>query len=543
MVKLNDIQSNNFSDSSDVYYHYNKSKDKSLFTHVIYDIMLEKKCKNEILRHYILNCSLEEKALATLICLEDNIYLWSKIIDIIKKDDYNIYDIKNVHNKLKKYLIIETNGRSKSGQIHTPYETLAMPMVDLVEDYDEDFWKNPHHKVLDPCGGFGTFLIISIMKFMHGLKKVIPNKEQRYKWIIENCIYFGEIKSESVFLWNMCINPHSKYKTNIYWGSYLDEKFDNHMKNVWDIENFDLIIFNPPFKDSETENKNKLAYNAYDKFTDKSYNISKKIITSTPNKWFGKSSLRKFRNNMINNYGLKYLYKIENNKFYTDFNLKGGICYFLLDKESKSKNVFLNDNLVDLKKYDIIPNDISQTTFDIIEKVIPHKNILHRYNCKSYFGIPTNDKRLTNTGQHKCYVSKSKDYVKYISNVKLENKKVNKWKLIIPAASNHGGMNEEFYSRMVIAKPGELCSETFIFFDFDTLKELNVFKAYMETDMFSYLVRTRKITQDLTTDVFKWVPDINIDRILKEGIRPTENYFRELFNIPLDLDLSIKVNK
>ena len=77
--------------------------------------------------------------------------------------------------------------------------------------------------------------------------------EIRYKHIVENMIYTCELQSRNVFLWLCGVDPKDEYTTNSYWGSFLDDGFDFHMKNVWDVDKFDIIIGNPPYQDN---NKN-----------------------------------------------------------------------------------------------------------------------------------------------------------------------------------------------------------------------------------------------------------------------------------------------
>jgi hypothetical protein len=121
-------------------------------------------------------------------------------------------------------------------------------MVNLMDKYDEEFWTIPTNKVLDSSAGYGTFLILCLYKFMEGLKDFEPNEDLRLKHIIENQLYYGELQSKSVFSWLVAIDPNDEYDTNIYWGSFLNEGFDFHMKNVWKVEKFDLIIQNPPYQ-------------------------------------------------------------------------------------------------------------------------------------------------------------------------------------------------------------------------------------------------------------------------------------------------------
>lgn len=83
---------------------------------------------------------------------------------------------------------------------------------------------------------------------MVGLEDEFPDKEERFKWIIENCLYYGELQARSAFSWLVALDPFDEYNTNIFWGDFLSEDFDRHMKYVWNIDKFDLIIQNPPYQ-------------------------------------------------------------------------------------------------------------------------------------------------------------------------------------------------------------------------------------------------------------------------------------------------------
>jgi hypothetical protein len=50
----------------------------------------------------------------------------------------------------------------------------------------------------------------------------------------------------------MCaVDPFDTYKLNIYTGSFLEEGFDYHMKNVWDVDKFDVVMGNPPYQEQK----------------------------------------------------------------------------------------------------------------------------------------------------------------------------------------------------------------------------------------------------------------------------------------------------
>jgi len=96
----------------------------------------------------------------------------------------------------------------------------------------KNFGKIKITKFLDSSAGYGTFLILAAYKFMVGLKDEFPDEEERFKWIVENCLYYGELQAKSVFSWLVAIDPYDEYETNIYWGSFLSEDFDKHAKEV-----------------------------------------------------------------------------------------------------------------------------------------------------------------------------------------------------------------------------------------------------------------------------------------------------------------------
>lgn len=540
MININNINASNFKEISNVYDVFELSKSKDIFDELIVNIINEKYCDIKIAKQYIKTVEKRNKKYATISHLGDNKVIWEDLRNNLHEDN-SFKTMNKIHDIIFNYIKYEPSEIKNESIIKTPHNKLVIPMIGLIDEYDSSFWTNPYHKVFDPCGGSGSTLIIAIDKFMDGLKNIITDKEDRYKWIIENCIYYSDSNIKNCFAWISIVDIYNKLKTNTYWGDFLEEDFDIHMKEVWQIDSFDLIIQDPPFKQISKNTKHYSDY--YPKFIEKSHSISKKTISTSPIKWFSKIKNKSFRDKMINNFGLRIINTIKDDDIYDNFKLRGGVCYFLLDKNSDTKEKVLFDKkLVDITKYEIIPNDLSKTSISIIDKVINKKNITHRLNANLHFNITTNDNRLKETGMYKCHVSKYKGNVKYISDIDLRLKKVDKWKLLIPNTTNSGGMRKEYYNRMVIAKPGELSSQSFIFFDFDTEEELLIFKKYLESEIVSYLVRLRKVKQHVNSDVFKWVPDINLKQI-KEDINIEdidENYFREILDIPKNIDLTIK---
>jgi hypothetical protein len=102
-------------------------------------------------------------------------------------------------------------------------------------------------------------------------------------------IYAGELQPKNMFLYMCAVDPFDKYKLNVYTGSFLEKEFDNHMKNIWGVEKFDIIVGNPPYLKS-----------LHVDFLDKSSKLSDKVIFIHPSPWlFRGESIAKDGNNRI----------------------------------------------------------------------------------------------------------------------------------------------------------------------------------------------------------------------------------------------------
>ena len=413
--------------------------------------------------------------------------------------------LANLMELVDSYLKPSNTEKRLLGEVFTPLYGKPGCVEDQLNLMDESFWKRKDVKVLDPCAGVGNYSVVIVDKFMKGLVDEFPDPEERLKWILEEIIYINEYQSKNLFIYLQLFDSENKYKMNFNKGDYL--KLD--IKETFGVDKFDLICTNPPY--NEARGDNNASKDIYHLMVSKAQKESDNVIMIIPSRWFIKSNLKVFRNDMLNNFGLRYINHYDDNKFFDNADIKGGVCYFRLDSNHRGDIIF-NDNVLNIGGIDIIPNDISEETFKIISKVLKYDNIQNLFNSQGHFNIKTNDSRFLDNGKIKCFVSKQKGGIKYLNDIDLDGKKVDKWKLAIPSASGKGGMLEEFYNRVEIIKPLDVCSESFIFFDFDSEKELLSFKSYLETRFFSFLVRLRKIKQHVTSDIFKWVPLMTFDR-------------------------------
>ena len=164
---------------------------------------------------------------------------------------------------LDEILLVHKNEKKMNAEIATPKE-LRVQMVDKVP---ESFWKNPSHKVLESSVGKIGFLNEIIDKFMVGLESVIPYANERYKHIVEKCVYFSDKNQCNIHIVKAILDPENAYKLNINVGDTVgdDMKFFNGLGEALPPNDFDLVIQNPPYNDSSG---NKGAnHTLWDKFT------------------------------------------------------------------------------------------------------------------------------------------------------------------------------------------------------------------------------------------------------------------------------------
>jgi hypothetical protein len=299
---------------------YQTFKDSDDFEHIVDNYIIEKYSTDEGQRQYLLSLPKREKRLKALSLRTNDLYDWKNLVDKITIQSStrlggnrvsNINHLKQIIADFREFIKRAKVEDKLFGEVMTPLDELARPMVDLVEKYDANFWKSPK-KVLDSSAGIGTFLVICAAKFMNGLKNYpgLEDPDVRFKFIVEHCLYYGELQSGNVSLWLSVIDPYDEYKTNTFWGSFISEDFNRHKNEVWKVDNWDLIIQNPP-------------YNKVDKEVVENKKGSKIKTQPIWNKFVDKSiSLLKEGGYMVNNIRNKSSHSLINEKFYSENNYK-----------------------------------------------------------------------------------------------------------------------------------------------------------------------------------------------------------------------------
>jgi len=314
------------------------------------------------------------------------------VADIKQIFKENLGNIDDLSKSIDKYLIPHENEKKQNAEVSTPYEL----RIDMLDKIPEDFWKSPK-KVFEPCSGKCGFVIDIINKFMNGLKDLIENKEERYKFIIEDCLYYSDINKQNIFISKLLLDPYKKYKLNFNEGDTLKL----NIKEKWDLEGFDLVVGNPPYENINATGDNKL----YLQFIEYSINIlleNKYLLFITPinikNYITNQNKNRSYIHNYMN---IKYLSLNSSNKYFK--NISTYFCYFLIQKKivkySKTKVDYLRKNIIEyddiiINENDILPLCISNNDINLINKVSNLiKNNYETFDIKKALYIK-NDKKV-----------------------------------------------------------------------------------------------------------------------------------------------------
>lgn len=284
---------------------------------------------------------------------------YKKWDELNKKCNYGTYTDEIV-TTLRNYVRVADVEREDFGEVMTPI-SLVEEMLDTLP---KEVWGNPNLKWLDPCNGVGTFPSVVVQRLMKGLEEVIPNAKKRYRHIIEEMIYVCEIQAKNMYIFHCVFDKQDIYELNTFYGSFLTKEFDEHMKNVWGVDKFDIVIGNPPY------NKNIDL-----DFLKKSHDISDIVLFVHPSVWVMDNKFVNKPYNQIREHikdRLKSLTLFNGNHL---FNISiYSPCSFTFITKEKSNDIEVKNKIT--KKtyktkniYDIDLNDCNPTYLKLKEKI------------------------------------------------------------------------------------------------------------------------------------------------------------------------------
>jgi len=297
----------------------------------------------------------------------------------------NVGKPKKLSKLIDKYLIPQELEKKKNAEVSTPFE-LRKDMLDIIPS---KFWKGKkfqnkktgkiirkYPKIFEPCAGKGGFVIDIIDRLDQGMKKYIPDHDERYKVIVEECLYFADINPTNIYICKLLVDPYNEYKLNYYLGNTLELDICDE----WGVEGFDAVIGNPPYND-DSGNRGK------------GHTLWTKFIEISLEKWINKGGYLLYVNpslwrqadhplqTIMKQYQIEYLEIHDEADGVKIFNCNTRYDWYLINKVPYSKNTKIKTQtgefvFKDLSKMNFIPNynyDLMDKLVNGVEKI----NILH----------------------------------------------------------------------------------------------------------------------------------------------------------------------
>ena len=425
----------------------------------------------------------------------------TKVRKLIYNEKISIFE--KLINLLKVLDLIDSYaGISKiEKDLHGEVQTSRSMVDDILSLLPSDFWKNMNNRVLDMANGSGIFPVVMMIKFMDGLKDVLPDEENRFKHIVENMIHVCELQPKNMFIYiNLIdlINPGHKYDLKYHRGSFLVEGFDNKMKE-WmkkgNFEIFNLGTTNPPYTQMIDMD-----------FLSKSYDICEKVLFVHPSTWLLDEKNKQKKFTKVKDKIGKDLEKIVlfNGNEIFKIALFVPCVYTYINKDKKSDKIecvdrLLNktvyyDNIYDINKFsdvDIYPK-LKEKILDIskVDNIWKYYKDNNRNNIKDWMVTFTGIRGNVSLNND-IYLVKN-DFYTIVSNER------------VPQRND--------------AKVGN----AFLKFYFDTEMECNNFLNYLKTNFSRFCLSAYKNNQNLhrgELEIIPWLDfkeEWNDEKLIKE---------------------------
>lgn len=298
---------------------------------------------------------------------------------------------------------------------------------------------------------------------------------------------------------------------------------------------FDIIVGNPPYQQKDGGTNKNSASPIYNQFVDIAKKLNPGYISMImPTRWFaGGKGLDSFRDEMLNDIHISELHDfLKPELIFQNINLRGGICYFLRDKnydnsKDLTKVFTYNNDLIPETNIRSLKTDGSEifirhwksiSIINKIKKTSQFESFENNVSSRKPFGLESNIIKKINlfrpskVGLKKSVICFGKaKKTGFLERSEIEKNKlwIDKYKVLTPRANNIGTELNDDNLNTFVSKPGTICTESFIVvgvnLNLDELSANNICK-YFTTKFTRFMHSLSKASQDATSKTYKFVP-------------------------------------
>lgn len=461
--------------------------------------------------------------------------------------------------------ILDCLAQLSNDQVPTPPK-LARAMLDALPS---DVWSDPELRWLDPFCKSGVFLREVAARLLEGLVQWEPDFKKRREHIYRNMVFgtsitemTGIIARRTLYCSRDASGDHSIVRFDDEAGNLpfiraehtfggdgrcqvcrapsdleRGEKRENYAysfihgayptKEMSDMK-FDVIVGNPPYQIG-TEGYGATASTVYHRFVSTAIELDPQfVLMITPSRWFtGGKGLDQFRERMIADRRLRTI--VDNPKLFDCFpgvEIKGGVSYFLWDRDHDGDCEFstrINGQIVSTDARDLRVGDgvlvrdnramsVIRKASRVAERVESECTVTKPFGLTMRSNYPGSVPETFDGAIPLIYANRI-GYSR-TDQIQRNHQWIDRWKVLLPRTGDgHGREVSYVLGEPIALAPGSACTQTyFIVGMFDTAAETENYAYYLATKFVRFLALQRKTTQDVTPEVFRFVPMLDMTR-------------------------------